>query len=243
MPDPIPAANRAQIVLLGEAHDSAADHMWQLRTIQRLYAANPAIVLGFEMFPRIDQPVLDDWTAGRLTEAEFLAKSNWKVVWGFSPDLYMPIFRFARDHEIPMLALNVSHRLVHLAATQGWAGVAAADREGVTDPAVPSAAYRASLAEAMSSHGVPVASPERLAHFVDAQLVWDSAMAQAIAAQHAHAPRRPVVAIMGAGHLENRWGVPHQLDALGLPGAVVLLPAHAACTPPGAGTADALFTD
>ncbi len=217
--------------------------MWQLNSIQRLYAANPAIVLAFEMFPRGDQAVLDDWTAGRLTEAEFLAKSQWSVVWGFPPELYMPIFRFARDRRIPMLALNVSHRLVHLAATRGWAGVAVADREGVTDPAAPSDGYRASLAEAMSSHGVEVASPARLAHFVDAQLVWDSAMAQAIAAQHARAPHRTVVAIMGRGHLENRWGVPHQLDALGLPGAPVLLPVHAVCTPPGAGTADALFVD
>ena len=243
LPDPIPAASASPVVLLGEAHDSAADHKWQLASIQRLYAVNPAIILGFEMFPRSDQPVLDDWTAGRLTEAEFLAKSQWTVVWGFPPELYLPIFRFTRDHGIPMLALNVSHRLVHLAATQGWAGVAVADREGVSDPAPPSEAYRASLAEAMSSHGVLVASPARLAHFVDAQTVWDSAIAQAIAGQHARAPRRPVVAIMGEGHLENRWGVPHQLDALGLPGSTVLLPLHGTCTPPGAGTADALFID
>jgi S1-C subfamily serine protease len=33
-----------------------------------------------------------------------------------------------------------------------------------------------------------------------------------------------VVAIIGRGHLENRWGVPHQLAALGLPDASVLLP-------------------
>jgi C-terminal processing protease CtpA/Prc len=33
-----------------------------------------------------------------------------------------------------------------------------------------------------------------------------------------------VVGIIGRGHLENRWGVPHQLAALGIPDASVLLP-------------------
>jgi uncharacterized iron-regulated protein len=95
----------------------------------------------------------------------------------------------------------------------------------------------------MSSHGGPKMTPERLNHFIDAQLVWDRAMAEAIATQHARAPTRPVVAIMGAGHLEDRNGVPHQLDSLALPAALVFLPAHPACPPTDAALADAIYTD
>jgi uncharacterized iron-regulated protein len=142
-----------------------------------------------------------------------------------------------------MLALNVSGKVVHLAAKQGFANIPMADREGVGTPAPPTAAYRADLAEAMASHGGPKMTPERLNHFIDAQLVWDRAMAEAIAAQHLRAPNRPVVAIMGAGHLEDRNGVPHQLDSLGLRGALVFLPAHSACPPADAGLADAIYTD
>jgi len=239
VPDPIPRAADQPVVLLGEQHDSEADHRWELATIQRLYAQNPALVLGFEMFPRRDQPVLDQFVAGRLSEDAFLEKSDWKHVWGFPPPLYLPIFRFARDHHIPMLALNVSSHVVHLAATKGWSNVAAADREGVGIPAPPSNAYRADLADAMAGHGGPKITPERLAHFIDAQLVWDRAMAEAIAARHV--PQ--LVAIMGAGHLQDRNGVPHQLDALGVHGVVVLLPAHDVCTPFGPNYADAVFTD
>jgi uncharacterized iron-regulated protein len=241
--DPVPAAAAAPVVLLGEQHDSMADHQWELATIERLYAANPTLVLGFEMFPRSDQKVLDTWVAGGLTEAAFLDQADWKPVWGFPPPLYLPIFRFARDHHIPMLALNVSSKVVHLAAKQGFANIPLADREGVGTPAPPSDAYRADLAEAMGSHAGPKMTPERLSHFIDAQLVWDRAMAEAITAQHTRAPRRPVVAIMGAGHLEDRNGVPHQLDSLGLPGALVFLPAHTACPPADPGLADAIYTD
>ena len=86
-------------------------------------------------------------------------------------------------------------------------------------------------------------TPDRLAHFIDAQLVWDRAMAEAIAAQRNRAPGRQVIAVMGAGHLEHRYGVPHQLDALGVRDALVLLPAHDLCAPPGAGYADAVYVD
>ncbi len=241
--DPVPAAQSRPVVLLGERHDSTADHGWELDTIRQLYAANPSLVLGFEMFPRAEQPALDEWVAGRLSEAAFLANTDWAHVWGFPPPLYLPIFRFARDHHIPMVALNVSHRLVHLTAQQGFAAVPQADREGIDTPAPPSAGYRADLADAMSGHGGPAMTPDHLAHFIEAQLVWDRAMAEAIVAQRVRAPGRQVVALMGAGHLEHRYGVPHQLDALGIQDGVVLLPAHQVCAPLGGDYADAVYVD
>jgi uncharacterized iron-regulated protein len=242
VPDPVPAAR--DVVLLGEQHDRDADHRWQLATIERLYAANPALVLGFEMFPRADQPVLDRWVGGHLSEADFLSQTDWKHVWGFPAGLYMPIFRFARDHHIPMVALNVSHGLVHRVAQEGWDKVPVAAREGVGTPAAPSAAYQASLKEAMSGHAMsgqegPAMTPARLQHFIEAQSVWDRAMAEAIVAQR---PRQ-VVAIMGAGHLQGRNGVPHQLEALGVANTIVFLPEHDLCAPPGPGYADAVYID
>jgi uncharacterized iron-regulated protein len=243
IPDPIPRAAAAPVVLLGEQHDSQPDHQWQLATIERLYAANPNLVLGFEMFPRAAQSVLDRWVAGQLSEADFLKQTDWQHVWGFPPPLYLPIFDFARDHHIPMIALNVSRHVVHLAATQGFANIPPADREGIGTPAPPSAAYRAELADAMSGHGGPKMTPESLSHFIDAQLVWDRAMAEAIATQRARAPSRSVVAIMGAGHLEDRSGVPHQLESLGIKDVLVFLPVHEACPPADPNLADAVYTE
>jgi uncharacterized iron-regulated protein len=223
---PTPCAPPAAVTLLGEQHDSAADHAWERATIARLYAAAPTLILGAEMFPRSAQPVLDQWSAGRLPEPAFLA--HWHDYWGFDAALYLPIWRFARDHHIPILALNVSHHLVHEVAHAGWAAIPVARREGITTPAPATPAYRAILAEAMSGHGGPPMTPARLDHFIDAQLVWDRAMAQAIAEARARMPQRPIVAIMGAGHLEGGEGVPRQLTALGVTG-VVTLPSAKAC--------------
>ena len=98
------------IVLLGETHDSQAHHDWQLGTLKALFALRPDLQIGLEMFPRKVQPILDDWIAGKLSEAQFLDRSGWREGWRFDPELYMGIFRFAREHAIPMRALNVDPR-------------------------------------------------------------------------------------------------------------------------------------
>jgi len=59
------------------------------------------------------------------------------TVWGYDAALYMPLFQFARLNRIPMIALNVERKLVSRVGQQGWEGVPAAEREGLSDPAPP----------------------------------------------------------------------------------------------------------
>jgi hypothetical protein len=92
---------RQRVVLLGETHDDAEHHRWQLHTIAGLHALRPRMILAFEMFPRRVQPILDDWIAGRLTDQEFLQRTDWEKVWGYDARLYLPIFQFARMQHIP----------------------------------------------------------------------------------------------------------------------------------------------
>ena len=89
------------------------------------------------------------------------------------------------------------------------------------------------------------ADPAGLERFIDAQLTWDRAMAEALAGAQETAKTKAtlVVGIIGSGHLENRWGVPRQLAALGFPNATVLLPWDGGrdCDDLVAGMADAVF--
>ena len=249
---------QGQAILLGETHSNPDHHRWQLGVIAGLHALRPNMVLGFEMFPRRIQPVLDQWVAGMLTEAEFLAKSEWDRVWGFEASLYMPIFQFARLHRIPMVALNVDRALVQRVNQIGWAAVPGADREGVTDPAPASREYLAWLYPTFQEH-----QPQESAHtptevsggptdaqladpafrrFVDGMLLWDRAMAQAIA-ERLGSPTSPlVVALIGSGHLRSGYGVPAQLKQLGITNVAEALPWEAsACTGIASGLASVLF--
>ena len=213
-------AARESVVLLGERHDSADHHRWQLHTVSGLAALRPKIVLGFEMFPRRVQPALDRWVAGELTEEEFLAASEWSRVWGYEAALYLPLFHFARLNRIPMVALNVEREFVRTVGSKGLEAVPLDKREGVTNPAPATELYVERLFAAYAEHPEKDRTPARtdpeFRRFVDAQLVWDRAMAQALADAAARYPGSLVVGLMGGSHISDGHGVPHQLRSLGV---------------------------
>jgi hypothetical protein len=198
------------------------------------------------MLPRRAQKALDRWVAGETTEAEFLAESDWRRVWGFEFALYRPLFELARINRIRLVALNVDRALVSRVGQVGWEAVPEAEREGVARPAEAPPTYLDRLAETFGQHKkqaadrIDRAEPE-FRHFVEAQLLWDRAMAEGLAA--ARRDGAPVVlAILGAGHVEHGAGVPRQLGSMGYR-SLALLPWDAGedCRELVPGLADAVF--
>ncbi|WP_280549109.1 ChaN family lipoprotein [Halomonas sp. 11-S5] len=230
----------AEVVLLGERHDRLDHHRWQLHTLAALHAHRPQMMIGLEMLPREAQPALDAWVAGELDEAAFLEQSDWRRAWGFDPDLYLPILHFARMQRIPLLALNVTPALRGRLASEGWEAVPEQQRFGITPPAPARPAYRASLAAIYAEHAARDGDPADLERFIAAQLIWDRAMATALA--DAAADGTLVAGLMGEGHLADGDGVPYQLDDLGLGEHRSLQPWTPGpdCQPPAA-RADALY--
>src|SRR3569623_961246 len=144
--------SQRRVVLLGERHDNADHHAWQLQVLAGLYALHPDMVIGFEMFPRSVQPVLDRWVAGELTEQEFLKQTEWQTNWSFDPNLYLPLFTFARITRIPMHALNAARALVNTVRSKGWAATPESERGGITDPAPADRDYLKLLAGSFLAH-------------------------------------------------------------------------------------------
>jgi uncharacterized iron-regulated protein len=243
---------RREVVLLGEQHDDADHHRWQLQTLAALHAVKPDMIIGFEAFPRRVQPVLDSWTAGELGTSEFLKRVEWDKVWGFPPELYLPLLHFARINRIPVVALNVDRSLTEAVGAKGWDALPPPQREGLTRPAAPPAAYEASLFDVYKEHArgrAPGAAASikdpAFRNFVEAQTTWDRAMAEALASRTKGpgAARPLAVGIMGAGHVRGGHGVVHQLRDLGVTriGAVFAVPADTDCSELVASLADAVF--
>ncbi len=214
-----------RVLLLGEDHDRADDHRWQLQTIAALGGRQSELVLAFEMLPRSSQPALDEWSAGALDVDEFVRRSRWFSVWGYPPELYMPVLHLGRMNRYPLVALNVDRSMLRMVSGGGWNSVPLAQREGISDPAPPSAGYREMLREVFAAHaGAEPTDSEALENFIDAQLTWDRAFAQGIRDALERHPDATVVALIGRGHLEYGYGVAHQLDDLGVTEHVTLLP-------------------
>jgi uncharacterized iron-regulated protein len=250
-----------RVILLGESHANAEHHRWQLHSLAGLNAHRSELVIGFEMFPRSVQPALDAWSSGKTSQEEFLSDARWHHVWGYDAELYLPLFDFARQNRLPMVALNVEREMVARVGKEGWGALEADEREGLSNPAPASEDYRRTLAEVYATkqkRGLkePSGDEERAAgdisqilsdpkfeRFVEAQLTWDRAMAEALFEASRANPNALVVGVMGRGHLEHGHGVPHQLKDLGEESIAVLLPVEVdeACDTFDRGLADALF--
>ncbi|MDH3326569.1 MAG: ChaN family lipoprotein [Gammaproteobacteria bacterium] len=242
--------SKTRVVLLGEDHDNPEHHRWQLHTIVELYALEPKLALGFEAFPRSAQKYLDQFVAGELSEKEFLDVVDWDKIWRFNKDFYMPMFHFARMNKIPMYALNVNRSLVSSVSQKGWENIPEKDRDGISDPADASAEYLEMLAGVFAQHmpkhahkqnadtkkeepAAPTALNESeikkilfnpsFRRFAQGQQLWDRAMAEIFykASKKDKAPL--VVGVLGAGHIMGGYGVPHQLDAMGLTNVKTLM--------------------
>lgn len=254
--DIVSNAAKQDVVLLGEQHDIEDHHRWQLQMLSALHAQRPEMVIGFEMFPRRIQPVLDQWVAGSLSAEEFLKQAEWDKVWTFPPHIYMPLFEFARINKIPMRALNVDKSLTRLVAEKGWENVPEEAREGIGRPAPALPDYLEFLREMYriheknsNAHGGKKGESNDAGFkgFVDSQLTWDRAMAEALSLEVSQDGRKNptlVVGIMGSGHIRYGHGVPHQLSYLGVPKVASLLPValDGECLHLEDGLATAVFT-
>lgn len=234
-------AVRNPVILLGETHDDAAGHRWQLHVAAGLMALGKPIVMGFEMFPRRVQQVLDLWVGGSLPPEAFLDQVGWDRIWGFPADLYWPLFHFCREMRVPMRALNCERTLVTKVGKLGWDAVDDAEREGISPARQASEGYRRYLHAIVGrspSFGQPASwdAPE-LDRFVRAQQTWDRAFACRIADTVAELPGHRVIGIIGRGHLEHGYGTPDQLRDLGVKSSI-LLPTRQALFIPE--TADAI---
>src|SRR5262249_23060661 len=174
----ITALSDKRVVFVGEEHDRYDNHLSEVEVIRRLHEQDPERwAVGVEFIQRRFQPDLDSYVAGRINEREFLRKTEYFDRWGFDFRLYRPIFQYARDNRIPMIALNAERELTGKVAKSGLDGLSSAERDRIPREIDKSdTAYRDRLQKVFQQH--PNASNGNFEHFFEAQLVWDEPMAQ-----------------------------------------------------------------
>ena len=202
----------ADVVYLGEHHDSVADHQAQLAVIEALYAENPDLAIAMEMFQRPFQPAIDRYLVGEISEAELVAQTEYEQRWGFDWEYYAPILRFAQAHQLPVLALNAPSETVRQVARDGLDSLEGDDFRYIpplADIDTSNQAYRAFVAEAMGSHSAH--GNFDLDNFFAAQVLWDETMASTVAEFKQTSPATQVVVLAGNGHVIYGYGIPDRV--------------------------------
>jgi len=204
-----------RLVFVGESHTSIEFHHAQLRLIEELYKAGRQVMIGLEMYPSPEQPYLDQWMDGLLTEDGFVRLSRWYRNWGYNWRYYREIFLFAREHGLRMYAVNTPREIVAAVRTKGFDGLSPAEAALVparvdTDNADHLALFKAFMAE--SGGMMSAMSAERLEGMFRAQCTWDAAMAyNAVQALQKHGGKNAImVVLIGSGHVAYGLGAERQ---------------------------------
>jgi len=219
-----PVLARARMVHVAESHDQAGHHRLQAQVIDLLGQYPGRTAVGLEMFHRRSQPVLDRYTARRLTEKAFLKEVDWKKTWGFAWKLYAPILRTARRYRMPLVGLNIPRSLIRQVSRHGLDKLPANLRKQLPRKIkLDDDAHRKSFFAMMGGH--PGADRARMERYYQSMCVWDATMADTAARfLKSHPEIRRMVVIAGSGHLAFGHGIPDRAARRGAGPYVIVVP-------------------
>lgn len=195
------AAKDADLVAFGELHGHPIGAEMELKTLEGLAKGARPVALAMEFFERDVQEAIDDYLAGKTTEAEFLKVARQGPAY---PATHRPLIEFAKAHHVAVLAANAPRRLVtayrkgEKAYADYLADLSTADRGFL--PATTTVANGPYLERFTKLMG------ERGSKLVKAQSLWDDSMADVIATHRAAHPDARVLFVVGAFHVAGRLG-------------------------------------
>ncbi|KAF0241679.1 MAG: hypothetical protein FD180_4316 [Planctomycetota bacterium] len=205
----------ADIICVGETHDSEAHHQVQLRVIKALFASDESLGVGMEMFQTPLQQTLDRYIAGSMTEEEFLKETDWAKSWGFEWSLYRPIVEFCRRNGVGLAALNAPKALTRKIGKGGWESLSEEDRIALGEVDLASPEHREHWLERIGAmHGDKKPSEDQLERTYQVMATWDSVMAASTARFQQERRLHRMVVVAGSGHAGYRFGIPARAAAL-----------------------------
>jgi len=171
----------ADVVFLGEQHDSPAGHTLEQMILTSMSGHGRNVILGLEMFERDVQDPLDHFSMGHITEDDFLQASR---PWPRYKTDYKPLVDLAIQFDWPVVATNAPQSIVTEVSKGGLDVLAAkstddrklvaADLQCPTDDD-----YHSRFMATMAGH--PVGDGQAMDRIYLAQCVRDETMAESIA--------------------------------------------------------------
>jgi uncharacterized iron-regulated protein len=106
----------SQIVLIGDFHALHQSQKAQLRILRSL-PKKRKVVLAVEFFAASDQPFIDEYLSGEMTEKQFLERVGWQSNWGFPWAHYKQLMRWAQKNGVSVQGINKTLKRKKSAAT------------------------------------------------------------------------------------------------------------------------------
>jgi uncharacterized iron-regulated protein len=199
----------ARVVLVGETHTRLDHHLVQLEILKLLYQKSPKLAIGVEWFQQPFQKHLDAYIAGDISEQEMLHLTGYFERWRYDYRLYRMILQYAREHKIPVIALNASRELSNALTTSGFDDLPAELKEQLPESYDWSdKAYEKRLRSVFEEHPD---YPGKFEDFLRGQLTWDESMAESAARYLDNNPESRMLLLAGSGHIMFGSGIPNRI--------------------------------
>ncbi|MEC5385441.1 ChaN family lipoprotein [Uliginosibacterium sp. H3] len=199
--------NRAQVLLLGEVHDSADGHRERFAYLQSLIEAGWRPAIGMEQFDRENQTALDA-ALKSCTNADCILATPGLRLPNWNWDFYKPVLELALRHQLRIIAVNLSRADATQVVRNGFAASfdsATMQARGLDRP-LPDAVLVPQREEIIEGHCNKLPA-NLVTGMTNAQVARDIWMAQLIAPYAAQG----VVLLAGNGHVRQDIGVAYWL--------------------------------
>jgi uncharacterized iron-regulated protein len=225
----IARAAKSDVILFGEEHNDVVCNQLEAEVLGGLISRGIKPALSMEFLERDVQPIVDQYLAGQIDEATFIRSARLGKNYAVS---HRPLIELAKAHKLPVIAANAprgsvrEYRQSELQYTE-YRKTLPPEKAALLPETVfrNESDYRARFFEIMGlpAPGSPAPHPtsapasapsgahgpitaESVERMYQAQLVWDSAMAESIANHRKQHPNRKVLHIVGAFHVEHEGG-------------------------------------
>ena len=202
--DMISMLQEVPVVFIGEKHDDALAHEWELYIWMNL--ASDERCLALEMFETDVQGQLDSYLSGDLSLDELLESAR---PWGNYLEDYHPMMEYAAENGCYVIAANVPRHFASAVARGGWAGLRETEgSEFFESLSVDSSSvfYREQFLATMAAlSGQMQSMPMDPVNMYRAQLLKDAVMASSIEGISC-------VFVCGSFHSDFHSGIPDQLQ-------------------------------
>ena len=202
-----------KILFVGEKHDQFSHHLNQLNVIKSMHQRGKKFAIGMEMFQRKFQSVIDDYLQNKIDLKTFLKKSEYFKRWGFDYNLYKPIIDYAKENNIPIIALNLERELTKKISKNGLFGLSKEDQAQLPQTIdFSNRAYKEKLLKFFGSNTHMTKSKMKNLDFIyQSQILWDQTMADTINRYLIDHKEQSMVILVGSGHLTMRHGIPNHV--------------------------------
>ena len=199
----------ADLICLGETHDSDLCHRVQLQIIEVLYARDGRLGVGMEMFQRPYQKEIDRYFHGETNEEDFLKATEYHQRLGLRLVALPAHRRICRRNNLPLAALNAPKELTKRVSKVGYAALTDDEKKQLGEVNFQVKDHRDYWYERLPNmHGLKNPTPEQKEHGYEVMTVWDDYMAASTAQFQQERHVRRMVILAGAGHIERGFGIP-----------------------------------